>query len=123
MRFLISGFALLCLLLPATTAAKEEKTATVDFVVLREHNGKPVRNASVILHPVDKKGRQKASGQQLKTDAEGHTQHPAVPFGKMRVQVIAPGLQTYGEDYEIDKDPMEIVIKLKRPQEQHSIYK
>jgi hypothetical protein len=41
----------------------------------------------------------------------------------VRIQVIAPGYQTYGEDYEIDKDTMDIVIKLKLPQEQHSIYK
>lgn len=121
MRTIIHAVAFLCLLLPV--AAKEEKTATVSFVVLRDYNGKPVRNASVILHPVDSKGRQRSSGQQLKTDAEGHTQHPAVPYGKVRVQVIAPGLQTFGEDYDIDKNELEIVIKLKRPQEQHSIYK
>jgi hypothetical protein len=104
------------------SAADKTKTATVRFTVLREFDGKPIRAASVIIHPVDKEGKQRSDGQQVKTTAEGVAQHPALPFGKVRVQVIARGFQTYGEDYEIDKDPTEIVIKLKRPQEQHSIY-
>src|SRR3954463_8186152 len=99
------------------------KTAAVNFVVVKDFNGKPVRNASVVLHPVDKNGKQKQEGLQLKTNAEGRTQHPAIPFGKMRVQVIATGLQTFGEDYDINQNDMTIEIRLKRPQEQHSIYK
>jgi hypothetical protein len=58
----------------------------------------------------------------MKTSAEGVTEHPAIPFGRVRIQVIARGFQTYGEDYDIDKEQMEVVIKLKRPQEQKSIY-
>ena len=99
------------------------KTAEVNFVVVKDFNGKPVRNASVVLHPVDKNGKQKQEGLQLKTNAEGKTQHPAIPYGKMRVQVIASGLQTFGEDYDINQDEMTIEIRLKRPQDQHSIYK
>jgi len=41
------------------------------FVVVRDYNGKPVRNASVILHSVNKDGKQTKGGAQLKTDAEG----------------------------------------------------
>jgi hypothetical protein len=39
------------------------------------------------------------------------------------LQVIAPGFQTYGEDYKIDKAEMAIEIRMKRPGEQYSIYK
>src|SRR5690242_15036037 len=96
---------------PAFLLAKDKdkdkaSLSTVNFLVVRES-----------------KGRQKQWGQQLKTNAEGKTQHPAVEYGKVRIQVIAPGYQTYGEDYEIDQETMDIVIKLKLPQEQHSIYK
>ena len=38
------------------------------------------------------------------------------------MQVLAPGFQTYGEDYEIDSEAKDIVVKLKRPQKQYSIY-
>jgi hypothetical protein len=38
------------------------------------------------------------------------------------VQVLAQGFQTYGEDFDIDKPQVEIVVKLKRPQGQFSVY-
>jgi len=38
------------------------------------------------------------------------------------VQVLANGFQTFGQDYQIDKPKLDIVIKLKRPQGQYSIY-
>ena len=40
----------------------------------------------------------------------------------LRVQVLAHGFQTFGEDYNIDKSKVEITIKLKRPQGQYSVY-
>jgi hypothetical protein len=103
-------------------AGEKESLSTVNFLVLKEFNGKPLRNASVILHPVDKDGKQKATGAQLKTDSTGKTSYPGIPFGKVRVQVIAPGYQTFGEDFVINKDTHDIEIKMKRPQEQYSIY-
>jgi hypothetical protein len=36
--------------------------------------------------------------------------------------VLAQGFQTYGQDYDINQPTTEITIKLKRPQEQFSIY-
>ena len=37
-------------LLLAPLARAEKSQAKLKFVVLKEHNGKPVRNASVVLH-------------------------------------------------------------------------
>jgi hypothetical protein len=45
-----------------------------------------------------------------------------VPYGKLRVQVLARGFQTYGQDYEINQPTTEITIKLKQPAGQYSIY-
>ena len=124
MRKSLLIIAIATLVVPVLSLAKDKTPlATVNFLVVREKNGKPIRNASVVVAKVDGKGRQKQWGEQLKTNNEGKTQHPAVEYGKIRVQVIAPGFQTYGEDYEINQDTMDIVIKLKLPQEQHSIYK
>ncbi len=97
-------------------------SSEVKFQVVKADNGKPVRNAAVILHPVTKEGWQSRKGFELKTDAEGNTQL-VVPYGKVRVQVIAPGFQTYGEDYDLSEPTKEIVIKLNRPKDQYSIYK
>ena len=92
------------------------------FVVVREYNGKPVRNAAVVLHPVNRKGKQERGGLELKTDGEGRTNIDGIPYGPLRVQVLAQGFQTFGEDYKIDKAEMEITVKLKRPGGQYSIY-
>jgi hypothetical protein len=58
----------------------------------------------------------------LKTDGEGRTNIDGIPYGPLRVQVLAQGFQTFGEDYKIDKAEMEITVKLKRPGGQYSIY-
>src|ERR1700694_4874206 len=73
------------------------------FVVVRDYNGKPVRNAAVVLHPVSRKGKQARGGLELKTDNDGKTNIDGIPYGPLRVQVLAPGFQTFGEDYEINK--------------------
>lgn len=104
-------------------AGQEKPSAEISFRVLKEDNGKPVRNAAVILHDVNEKGKASAGGMELKTDAEGNASYSGLPYGKVLVQVIAPGFQTYGENFEINEASKTITIKLKRPQEQYSIYK
>ena len=96
--------------------------STLRFVVVRDSDGKPVRNAEVVLHPVRRKGKQAKGEMELKTDAEGRTNIDGIPYGPLRVQVLAPHFQTFGEDYEINKAEMEITVKLKRPGGQYSIY-
>ncbi len=112
----------LACLLAAAVAPAEQKTSNLSFLVLKDYNGKPVRNASVVLHSVDKEGKQSKGGVELKTDADGKVSYSGVPQGTLRVQVLAPGFQTYGEDMKIDQPEKEITIKLKRPAKQYSIY-
>jgi hypothetical protein len=59
---------------------------------------------------------------ELKTDPEGKANFDGIPYGMLRVQVIANGFQTFGEDYDVEKAKTEITIKLRRPQGQYSIY-
>jgi protocatechuate 3,4-dioxygenase beta subunit len=120
--------ALLCLLfVPASLVGGDKKkdsgqASSLKFAVLKDDNGKPVRNAAVILHPVGGDGKQSKGGFELKTNAEGKTETDGIPYGKLRVQVIAPGFQTFGQDYTINQPEHEMVIRLKRPQGQYSIY-
>jgi hypothetical protein len=120
MKRISLAFVVLAMLLPA--AAAEDKSALLKFVVVRDYNGKPIRNASVVMHPVKKDGKQSRGGLQLKTDPEGKASFEGVPYGKLRVQVLATGFQTFGDDYDIDQPVEEITVKMKRPQEQYSIY-
>jgi hypothetical protein len=115
-------FACLLALTGAMLAQDDEDLSHLRFLVVRDYNGKPVRNASVVLHPVAKNGKQERGGIELKCDANGKASYDGVPYGKLRVQVLTPGFQTFGEDYEVDKPEMEIVVKLKRPVGQYSIY-
>jgi len=100
----------------------EGPMADLRFVVVRDYNGKPVRNAAVVLHPVTRKGKQSHGGLELKTDGEGRANIDGIPYGPLRVQVLVPGFQTFGEDYQINKAEMEITVKLKRPGGQYSAY-
>ena len=76
----------------------------------------------LVMHPVNGKGKQERGGLELKTDEDGKASFDGVPYGKLRVQVLAHGFQTFGEDYDINKPEIELTIKLKRPQGQFSIY-
>jgi Carboxypeptidase regulatory-like domain len=126
-RILVAAIAW-AMLIPAGLAwgqkDKEDEgpSSWVYFTVVKDDNGKPVRNAAVILHPVAESGKQERGGLELKTDPEGKANLDGVPLGKLRIQVLAHGFQTYGEDFDIEKPKTEIMIKLKRPQGQFSVY-
>lgn len=125
-RYLVA--TIVCtLLVPVLLIAGDKKNesglvSSLTFAVLKDDNGKPVRNAAVILHPVGGGGKQSRGGFELKTNSEGKTESSGIPYGMLRVQVIAQGFQTFGQDYTIDKPQQELVIRLKRPQGQYSIY-
>ena len=98
-------------LLGAAAAQKEkdtEPTAILNFLIVKEDNGKPVRNAAVIMHPVNPHGKQSRGGLELKTDADGKTSFDGIPYGMLRVQVLASGFQTFGEDYDVDRGQDEL---------------
>ena len=117
------------MMLTAMSAASDKKSkdaplqvSNVHFTVVKDDNNKPVRNASIILHPVDKKGGQSKGGFQIKTDNEGKVTFEGLPYGLLRVQVLAPEMKTFGDDYDINKTEMDIEIRLKRPTDQYSTY-
>jgi len=117
--FLFSAFTVLVAI---RAVAQDDDMAMLNFVIIRDYNGKPIRNASVVMHPVEKNGKQSRGGLQIKTDADGKASFDGVPYGKLRIQVLATGFQTFGDDYSIDKPTVEITVKMKRPQGQYSIY-
>jgi opacity protein-like surface antigen len=126
MKRTLAASVVLGLLMSAAAAAQkdrdDEPTADLSFLVVKADNGKPIRNAAVIMHPVNAHGKQERGGLELKTDSEGRTTFDGIPYGKLRVQVLASGFQTYGEDFDVNKAKMNFTIKLKRPQGQYSIY-
>ena len=121
---------LLLVLLPAAAVAgkkktpdPELKTSSINMTVIRNSSGKPVKNAEVVIHLIDNHGKAKQEGMEMKTHDDGKAEATGIPYGKVRIQVIAPGFRTYGEDFSIDQPTHEITIKLQKPAEQLSIYK
>jgi hypothetical protein len=128
MSFIAAGTLALALgvsgLLVPVSAEKKPviPEALVNFVVLKDDNGKPIHNAGVVMHPVNDKGKQSRGGLELKTDVDGKASFDGVPYGKLRIQVLAHGFQTFGEDYDVNQPTLEIMVKMKRPAGQYSIY-
>jgi 5-hydroxyisourate hydrolase-like protein (transthyretin family) len=93
-----------------------EQFGSLSFVVLRDSDGRPVKNASVVIHFLRKDGSEEPDGLQLKTDTDGRAAvNDIIPYGNVRVQVVAHSLQTYGDDVELNQAKQEFVIRLKPP--------
>jgi hypothetical protein len=126
MKSCIRFGAVLLLVLGCTASLsakrREPLLSSINFLVVRDESGKPIRNAAVVLHPVDEDGKQERGGFELKTDPEGKASYDGIPYGKLRIQVLSPGFQTYGEDFDVSQPNMEITVKMKRPAKQYSIY-
>jgi|SRR5579864_657188 len=120
---LLSLFCSVALVARKKPAEQEQKTASINMTVIRNSSGKPVKNAEVVIHLFDTHGKQKQEGLELKTHEDGKAEATGIPYGKVRIQVIAPGFRTYGEDFSINQPNQEFTIKLQRPVEQLSIYK
>jgi hypothetical protein len=96
-------------------------TCKVTVTVVKASNGKPVESAAVVFHPM--KGNKDEGNMELKTNEDGKATIDVIPIGDtVRLQVIANGFQTYGNDYELPGDTKEITVKLSRPARQYSIY-
>ncbi len=94
-------------------------TARIEVTILRDTDAKPIENAAVIFHTLKDPGNM-----ELKSNEDGKSVIDVLPIGEtVRLQIIAKGFQTYGQDYKIDKDQMVLEIRMKRPGEQYSIYK
>ncbi len=102
-------------------AQDDGPTASLRVVVVRDTDGKPIRNAQVVLHSVNRKGKQTGGEMDLKTDADGRASVD-IPYGSVQVQVLAKGFQTFGEDFEVKQAQLEITVKLKHPAGQYSTY-
>jgi len=99
----------------------EGPTSSVRVVVVRDTDGKPIKYARVVLHPVNRKGKSKGE-MDLKTDADGRASLDGVPYGSVEVQVVARGFQTFGADYEVKQPELNITVKLHHPAGQYSTY-
>jgi hypothetical protein len=96
-------------------------TSHIEVQVTKKYNGKPIPNAGVVFNP-SKDGKDLGS-LEVKTDPNGKAAIDVIPTGStVRVQVIAEGFATYGQDFVIDQPSKEIAVSMLRPQAQVSAY-
>lgn len=87
-------------------------------------SGKAIERASVIVR--FKEGRSKVNMKKITTSWETRTNQagsvtiPAIPMGKITIQVIAQNFQTYGDVFDLDQPEQTIAIKLNPPQAQYT---
>ena len=97
-------------------------SSRIEVTILRDSSGKPIERAAVIFHPIE--GDRDKGGMELKTNEDGKAVIDVIPLGDtVRLQVIAKGFKTYGQDFKVDKESINMEIRMKRPGEQYSIYK
>ena len=95
---------------------------------ITNERGKPVDRASVIVKFVS--GRSiKALGLkktrlswEVKSSQEGMAKIPAIPKGKILIQINAKNYQTFGDTFDVDEDERLVEIVLKEPQSQYSVH-
>ncbi|OFW37631.1 MAG: hypothetical protein A3J28_07460 [Acidobacteria bacterium RIFCSPLOWO2_12_FULL_60_22] len=105
------------------SAAARDETTRLTLQVLRETDKQPVADAHVVLHfKVEKLIKDKRASWEAKTNRKGVVVLPDVPLGPVKVQIIAKGYQTYGNDHELSKPDEELIILLKPPGKQVSGY-
>ena len=112
--------------MPALLLADDPQT-TVITVEVKNLDGKPVERASVIVRfaegrSIRKFGKKTVLNWELRTNQIGVAKIPAIPQGKILVQVIAKGYQTFGDTIEINEPERTIEVKLRPPQPQFSAH-
>ena len=97
-------------------------SSRIEVMVVRDTTGKPIEHAAVIFRPVE--GDRDKGVMELKTNFDGKAMIDVIPIGDtVRLQIIAKGFQTYGQEFKIDKESISMEVRMKRPGEQYSIYK
>ena len=118
---------LLTLLLVCAVVAQAAAPMTKLNITVKTQSGKPVDRASVIVrfiegHSIIKLGKAIRTTFELRTNQEGEVSIPTIPQGKIRVQVIAKGYQTFGEIFDVTEEEKDIDIKLNPPQQQYTAH-
>ncbi len=114
---------ILLLALPASLPISAGDLTKLTIVVTTK-SGRPIDRASIIVRfggrSIAKFGKMVRTSWEMRSSQEGVAEIPEMPKGKIRIQVIAKGYQTFGDTFDVDEDERTIAIKLNPPQRQYS---
>jgi uncharacterized GH25 family protein len=120
---LLLAIALVAGALCSTASAQMTKLR----VEVKNMDGKPVDNGSVLVRFIEgrsaaKLGKKIKTSWEMKTNQDGAVSIPPIPQGKILVQVMAKGYQTYGQTIEVTDEEKTVQVQLKPPQSQYSAH-
>ena len=126
-RFLGTLMVSAVLLTSLAASALAAAPMTKINIVLKNQAGKPVDHASVVVrfvqgHSVVKLGKAIRTTFELRSNQEGEARIPSIPQGKIRVQVIAKGYQTFGQIFDVTEEEKTLDITLNPPQQQYTAH-
>src|SRR5450432_1204118 len=118
--------ALFAALLLSAVAAWSAPMTKINIVV-KSQGGHPVDRASVVVrfvqgHSIVKLGKAVRTTFELRTNQDGEAKIPSIPQGKILVQVIAKGYQTFGQTFDVTEDERTLELTLNPPQQQYSAH-
>jgi hypothetical protein len=124
MRSLRACLVLICLTAAVLFAAPPMSKLRIEVKTLSD---KPVDRASVVVHFVEgrsvvKLGKKIMTNWETRTNQDGVARIPSIPQGKVRIQVIAKGYQTFGQIFDVDQEEKTVEIKLNPPQPPYSAH-
>ena len=116
-----------CTLLAGLATSVLAAPMTKINIVLKNQAGKPVDRASVVVrfvqgHSIVKLGKAIRTTFELRSNQEGEARIPSIPQGKILVQVIAKGYQTFGQTFDIAEEEKTLEITLNPPQQQYTAH-
>ena len=119
-RVLVAALALLSA--PLLAADPPLTALTIEVTNL---DGKPLDRISVIVRflnarALGKFAKKLPTSWETRTNLKGIVKIPRVPQGKVLVQVIGKGYQTFAQEYAVDQPEQKITVKLNPPQPQYS---
>ena len=126
-----TGIIVAALLLVATQLAgqnaaeqKDDANTRLTLQVLNETNKQPVVGAHVVVRFTEERllRRDKRVSWEAKTNRKGEVVLSDLPTGNVKVQVIAKGFQTYGDQHDLEKPQEKLTILLQPPKGQVSAY-
>ena len=126
-----TGIIVAALLLVATQLAgqnaaeqKDDANTRLTLQVLNETNKQPVVGAHVVVRFTEERllRRDKRVSWEAKTNRKGEIVLSDLPTGNVKVQVIAKGFQTYGDQHDLEKPQEKVTILMQPPKGQVSAY-
>jgi Carboxypeptidase regulatory-like domain len=109
----------------STPAAAADENTRLTIQVLTDETKKPVASAHVVVRFVSGKKlfiKKIQTSWEAQTNKKGEVALEDIPLGEVKIQVIAKGYQTFGDDFKLSKSDETLTILMKPPAKQISGY-